>query len=114
MVQPAEYQNLFTFDIGLVPLSDVPFNQAKSAIKGLEYASAGVPFIASDLDEYRSLHDGGIGLLAKKTRHWFAHIERLRDPVERAEQARLVRERVEAHDIRYGVKMWDEFYSSLG
>lgn len=113
MVQPAEYPSLFTFDVGLVPLTNVPFNQAKSAIKGLEYASAGVPFIASDLDEYRSLHEGGIGLLAKKARHWFAHIERLRDPAERAKQARLVRERVDAYDIRYGVKMWDEFYASL-
>lgn len=113
MAEPSKYPDLFTFDIGLVPLSDVPFNRAKSAIKGLEYASAGIPFIASDLDEYQSLHEAGIGWLAKKPRNWMIQIDRLRDPEQRRKQARLVRERVDAFDIRHGAKLWSDFYSSL-
>lgn len=113
MAEPSKYPDLFTFDIGLVPLSDVPFNRAKSAIKGLEYASAGVPFIASDLDEYRSLNKAGIGRIAKKPRHWMNQIESLRDPLERQKEALLVRERVDMFDIRHGAKLWSDFYSSL-
>ena len=32
--------------VGMVPLALTPFNQAKSYIKGLEFAARGVPFVA--------------------------------------------------------------------
>ena len=38
-------------DIALCPLNPIDFNRAKSALKGMESSAAGVPFIASDLDE---------------------------------------------------------------
>ena len=113
MASPQNYPNLFQFDIGLVPLSDKPFNEAKSAIKGLEYAAAGVPFIASSTQEYESLSANGIGFIAKKTRAWIGLIEALRDPAYRSEQASLVRERVSAFDIANGVKVMNDFYMSL-
>ena len=113
MASPQNYPSLFQFDIGLVPLSDKPFNQAKSAIKGLEYAAAGVPFIASATEEYKSLNANGIGFIAKKLRFWGGLIEALRDPKYRNEQASLVRERVAAYDIPNGVKAMNDFYTSL-
>lgn len=64
------YADGFRFDVGIVPLSDIPFNHAKSNIKGLEYASAGIPFIASDLPEYRILHTDGAGALARTADEW--------------------------------------------
>lgn len=70
LVPITQYADGFTFDIGLVPLSDIPFNHAKSNIKGLEYASAGIPFIASDLPEYRLLHTSGAGVLARTPDEW--------------------------------------------
>lgn len=42
-------------DVGLVPLADIPFNEAKSWLKGMEYAALGVPFIASPRAEYLRL-----------------------------------------------------------
>lgn len=113
MVSPQDYPNLFQFDIGLVPLSDKPFNQAKSAIKGLEYAAAGVPFIASPTEEYKSLHEDGIGFIAKRPRSWITLIESLRDPQYRQEQAVAVRREVAKHDISNGVKAMNDFYLSL-
>jgi glycosyltransferase involved in cell wall biosynthesis len=65
-----EYADGFQFDIGVVPLSDIPFNHAKSNIKGLEYAAAGIPFIASDLPEYRLLHEAGVGRIATTPEEW--------------------------------------------
>lgn len=113
MVSPQDYPSLFQFDIGLVPLSNKPFNEAKSAIKGLEYAAAGVPFIASPTSEYRSLNENGIGFIAKKSKSWIGLIEALRDPQYRKEQAVIVREEVSKYDISNGVKAMNDFYLSI-
>ena len=64
------YAGGFQFDIGLVPLNNIPFNEAKSTIKGLEYAAAGIPFVASDLPEYRLLHEQGMGMIATSPEEW--------------------------------------------
>jgi len=88
--QPMEkisgYPQLFRkIDIGLVPLNDIEFNYAKSCIKGLEYAAAGVPFIASYSPEYEILEKQGIGRVAKNEREWIGHLEELLDPRVRKE-----------------------------
>lgn len=76
------------FDIGVVPLDLSLFNQAKSALKGLELAAVGVPVIASPTDEYRLLAAEGACLLAAGPNAWAAAVSGLlRDPGWRAEQA---------------------------
>jgi hypothetical protein len=65
-----DYASGFKFDVGIVPLNDIPFNHAKSNIKGLEYMAAGIPFIASDLPEYRVLHEAGVGMMAMTADEW--------------------------------------------
>ena len=67
-----DYASGFKFDVGIVPLNDIPFNHAKSNIKGLEYMAAGIPFIASDLPEYRLLHEAGVGVIAMTADDWRA------------------------------------------
>ena len=74
------YPKLFKeIDIGIVPLNNVPFNHAKSFIKGLEYAAAGVPFVASYSPEYQYLADNGIGRIANNQEEWIYHLDQLRD-----------------------------------
>jgi glycosyltransferase involved in cell wall biosynthesis len=51
-------------DTGIVPLQRSRFNDAKSNLKGLEYAALGVPFVASPTPEYERLADQGAGRLA--------------------------------------------------
>ncbi len=75
----AEYADGLKFDIGVVPLNDIPFNEAKSNIKGLEYSAAGIPFVASPLPEYRALHEDGVGLLAGTADEWRAQMTYLLD-----------------------------------
>lgn len=91
MVPISRYPEGFQFDIGLVPLSDIPFNHAKSNIKGLEYAAAGIPFIASDLPEYRLLHEQGIGLIASSPDDWRTGAEFLLTKAVRLHEARRIR-----------------------
>lgn len=45
------YPMIKQFDVGVSPMLDHPFNQAKSAFKAKQYLSCGVPVIASDIGE---------------------------------------------------------------
>lgn len=115
LVGVLEYTGHFEgIDIGLVPLSEQEFNWAKSAIKGMEYAAAGVPFVAQASPEYVWLREThGIGMTAKKPKQWRACLEKLLDPDERIRQARESRESVAALDFAIKWKDWLEVYESL-
>lgn len=78
---------LVAMDIGIVPLEKVPFNEAKSALKGMEYAFSGIPFVATDTEEYKEIVSQGAGRTARRTRDWVRAMERLLDPAERKSQA---------------------------
>ena len=76
-------------DIGVVPLQLSQFNQGKSWLKGLEWASLGVPFVASPTEQYMGLWNAGAGLLAKNPREWKYKLQALvRDDEYRHEVAR--------------------------
>jgi len=80
-----DYPRMFRkIDIGLVPLSNVDFNRAKSFQKGLEYAAAGIPFIASPAPEYEYLEQCGIGRVARTPEEWERILEAFLDPRARA------------------------------
>jgi hypothetical protein len=73
------FRDSFCFDIGLVPMADIPFNHAKSSLKGLEYAASGIPFVAQDLPEYRLLAASGVGRTAGDHETWTQQLEVLLD-----------------------------------
>lgn len=115
-VNAEEYPSLLDFDIGLVPLRDTPFNHAKSDIKGLEYASSGIPFIATGLTSYADLHSEwkGFGfLLAKRSKDWPKLLNMMLDTPFRKEHAIAAYENVQRRDIRFGVDNMVEFLTSL-
>jgi hypothetical protein len=85
--RPQYYSNIFMpIDIGIVPLTKNQFNEAKSNLKGLEYALSGIPFIASDTKEYQDLADLGAGRIAKSSKDWMKHLTKLLDPDIRNEE----------------------------
>jgi glycosyltransferase involved in cell wall biosynthesis len=93
------------FDVGIAPLTLTPFNHAKSWLKGLEFASVGVPFVASPTEPYLALANEGIGRIAgERSREWVGQLSGLLDKPDLrktwAEAGRLVvRERftIEGH-----------------
>lgn len=105
---PENYGNILTpFDIGLVPLNTMPFNEAKSSLKGIEYAFTGIPFIASDTYEYRLLSEQGVGNVAAKPMQWLKHLERLIDPeVRKAEAERGYNVVMEKYNLNQRVHEW--------
>jgi glycosyltransferase involved in cell wall biosynthesis len=106
----SQYPQMFRkIDVGLVPLNNLPFNHAKSTIKGLEYTSAGIPFISSWSPEYQFLADDGVGRVAKNEEEWKQHLNDLLDPRVRKEDIeknyQIVKER---HSISARAKNWEE------
>jgi spore maturation protein CgeB len=90
LVPILDYPKIFTpIDIGIVPLSSIPFNNAKSFIKGLEYAGSGVPFISSPSPEYEYLASKGVGRIARSAEEWEYHIGELISPQMRKDEAML-------------------------
>jgi hypothetical protein len=88
MASMVAYPKLLThFHVGLVPLTRNPFNEAKSNLKGLEYASSGIPFIATPTEEYRLLNEAGVGRLASTPDEWRDHATALLDPELRIAEA---------------------------
>lgn len=116
-VNHAEYPKLLDFDIGIVPLRDIPFNHAKSDIKGLEYAASGIPFIASELSSYSALHkcwgeESGM-FVAKRPKDWSRWVKYLCDYSRRAEYSASLRRHAMSRDISLGTTALLEFLESV-
>ncbi len=62
--------------IGLAPVLDSPFNRCKADTKWVEYTSAGIAVVASDLPVYHRACAGGAGVLAP-AHGWEAAISEL-------------------------------------
>ena len=106
---PEEYPKLFKgIDIFVAPLSDRPFNKAKSACKVMEASAAGIPFIASAVGPYNE-YDGG-GAVARKPKDWIRHLDRLLDYWERHSQAEAQMHRVKRHDLKWRWQEWRDAY----
>lgn len=100
------------FNVGIVPLNDVPFNHAKSYIKGLEYAAAGLPFVAQGTPEYRRLAADGVGLVASNKGQWRARLNDLLDQPLRTELAEQGHARVaERYSAEACWRQWEDVYS---
>lgn len=56
-------RTLAAADIGIAPLVDIPWNQARSDVKLKEYAAAGLPWLASPVGAYVGMGDREGGLL---------------------------------------------------
>jgi hypothetical protein len=101
-------------EVGVAPLSDMPFNHAKSDIKLLEYSASGIPWVGSDLPAYHKLcEEWGIGRTAKKPKQWLSHLRALKNPDIRSSEGSALREASWKRDIGVGTKQLLEVLNSL-
>ncbi len=78
-VDPQKMPQLMqTFDVGLMPLLDTPWNRGKSALKVIEYMACGVAAVASPVGENNYvITDGKNGFLPRTAKDWADTIEQL-------------------------------------
>lgn len=100
---------LLAMDVGMVPLDGSPFNEAKSSLKGMEYAMSGIPFIAGNTNEYRLISSEGAGRIAKKPYDWLKHMEAYLDPdTRKADAERGFEVVMEKYNLTTRVHEWSE------
>jgi glycosyltransferase involved in cell wall biosynthesis len=110
-----DYIKGLDLDIGIAPLAYNTFNRSKSDLKVLEYASMGIPVVASDYGPYAlSVQHGVTGMLVRRPHEMLTHLRTLVHDDELREQLGVNARRWAAtRTIQGNVWRWDEAYNTL-
>lgn len=85
--EETEIKDLQTFDVGIMPLPDEPFERGKCGYKLIQYMASGLPVIASPIGVNKKIVDHGInGFLASTDEQWFNALIELSKHVDRRKQ----------------------------
>jgi glycosyltransferase involved in cell wall biosynthesis len=69
--EQTEVEEMMQFDVGIMPLSDSPWERGKCAFKLIQYMSCGLPVIASPIGANCAVVEQGVnGFLANSTEDW--------------------------------------------
>ncbi len=69
--EDSEVKNIQSFDVGIMPLTDGPFEQGKCGYKLIQYMACGLPVIASPVGvNTRIVEQGKTGFLASSNADW--------------------------------------------
>lgn len=92
----SEIEDLYQFDIGIMPLSDDAWAKGKCGFKALQYMAMEIPAVASPVGVNSSIIDHQVdGFLAVTPAEWKAQlVELISDPVLRKSVGKLAREKV--------------------
>ena len=116
---------LANMDIGLVPLVRNKFNEAKSHLKGMEYAGVGVPCLASPTESYRDWwlagHDEtedaggrGTGFLCDRAEAWIRALDRLHsDEKLRLRLGANARQVASENTYQRHWRLWENVYNEV-
>lgn len=103
------------FDIGIAPLIETGFNEAKSDLKIKEYSALGIPVVASNITPYKSsIIDGETGFLASTGKEWFESLEKLiKDKRLRNRMGKNMHLWYKENTIDKHINKWIEFYQRV-
>jgi glycosyltransferase involved in cell wall biosynthesis len=108
-----EVQDLQSFDIGIMPLSDDPWTKGKCGFKLLQYQAVGLPVVCSPVGVNREIVLDGInGFHANTHQEWFDRLYQLiSSPELRNRMGNVGRERVVKE---YSLKaIWPKFLMTI-
>lgn len=95
--------------VGIVPLADTKFNQAKSALKLCELSALGVPTIATSTPDNDRMRKLGVGVTVKHQGQWERSLRRMvTDRDYREHVAGTSREAMTQHTYERKAHMWAE------
>lgn len=76
--EDSEVAQIQSFDVGIMPLPDGPFEQGKCGYKLIQYMACGLPVVASPVGVNRRIvEQGKTGFLASDTAEWVAALVKL-------------------------------------
>ncbi|NDY41877.1 glycosyltransferase family 4 protein [Dissulfurirhabdus thermomarina] len=103
--EDTEVAEIQSFDVGIMPLPDGPWERGKCGYKLIQYMACGKPVVASPVGANREIvRDGETGFLADGRDGWISALQALmNDPGKRIRMGRSARERVVAHYSRHVV-----------
>lgn len=79
--EETEVARIAAFDVGIMPLTDTPWERGKCAYKLIQVMAAGKPVIASPVGANRQVVRHGVnGFLAETTEQWADALRQLADP----------------------------------
>jgi glycosyltransferase involved in cell wall biosynthesis len=85
--EETEMADLQTFDVGIMPLPDGPFERGKCGYKLIQYMASGLPVIASPIGVNKKIVEHDIsGFLASTDNEWFNAITYLKNNLDRRKQ----------------------------
>jgi glycosyltransferase involved in cell wall biosynthesis len=97
--EDTEVEDLWSLDVGIMPLSEDPWANGKCAMKAIQYMGVGIPAVVSPVGANRDVvQHGACGLHARTQDEWVRALERLLDDTAlRTEMGAAARRRVERH-----------------
>jgi hypothetical protein len=105
-------RQLAIFDIGIAPLSDIPFNRCRSDVKLKEYAAAGVSWLASPIGPYGGLGEQQGGRLVADDRWHEELVRHIEKPRERRKLAKRGAKWVAQQTLQRRVGEWEDALAS--
>ena len=109
-----------TMDIGLVPLVRNQFNEAKSHLKGMEYAGVGIPCLATPTESYRDWwlterdESKASGLLCSRPKEWIRALDRLYEDEDfRRQLGQNARQQASEHTYQDHWRLWENVYHEV-
>ncbi|RZU99096.1 glycosyltransferase family 4 protein [Spiribacter vilamensis] len=97
--EDTEAEQVASFDVGIMPLLDGPWERGKCGYKLIQYMACGKPVVASPVGvNEKIVHDWACGLLAGSHEQWFEALDHLiSDTDQRQRLGRRGRDAIEKH-----------------
>lgn len=107
--EETEIEDIASFDVGIMPLEDTPWERGKCGLKLIQYMASGKPVVASPIGVNAKLaEDGYNGFHAETNEEWVESLSKLADDIDMATRmgSRGRKKVEEQYNLETAAKQW--------